>query len=163
MGRIMRVTTPTAGCRRRHLAAQLAGAGLALALVAGCSTGGGEGSSESGSSEGGTLVYATGDAEPTCLDPHVGGNYPQALISTQYLEPLVGRDAAGEIQPWLATDWEVSEDGLTWDLTLAEGITFTDGTPMDAEAVKVNVEHLQDPDTASSTGYLAVQKIAEVE
>ena len=112
--------------------------------------------------EGGTLVYATGDAEPTCLDPHVGGNYPQALISTQYLEPLVGRDAAGEIQPWLATDWDVSDDGLTWDLTLAEDITFTDGTPMDAEAVKVNVEHLQDPDTASSTGYLAVQKIAEV-
>src|SRR5690625_4805008 len=113
--------------------------------------------------EGGTLVYATGDAEPTCLDPHVGGNYPQALISTQYLEPLVGRDSEGQIQPWLATDWEVSEDGLTWDLTLAEGLTFTDGTPMDAEAVKVNIEHLQDPDTASSTGYLGVQKIAEVE
>ncbi len=28
---------------------------------------------------GGTFVYATGDAEPDCLDPHVGGNYPQAL------------------------------------------------------------------------------------
>ncbi|MCU1636371.1 MAG: peptide transporter substrate-binding protein, partial [Cryobacterium sp.] len=25
---------------------------------------------------GGTLTYASGDAEPTCLDPHVGGNYP---------------------------------------------------------------------------------------
>src|SRR5699024_3958407 len=163
MGRIMRVTTPTAGCRRRHLAAQLAGAGLALALVAGCSTGGGEGSSESGSSEGGTLVYATGDAEPDCLDPHVGGNYPQALISTQYLEPLVGRDSDGEMQPWLATDWKVSEDGLTWDFTLAEGVTFTDGTPFDAAAVKANIEHLKDPDTASSTGYLAVEKVESVE
>ncbi len=112
---------------------------------------------------GGTLVYATGDAEPTCLDPHVGGNYPQALISTQYLEPLVGRDSQGQIQPWLATEWEVADDGLTWDLTLGEGITFTDGTPLNAEAVKVNVEHLQDPETASSTGYLAVEKIAEVE
>lgn len=113
--------------------------------------------------DGGTLVYATGDAEPTCLDPHVGGNYPQALISTQYLEPLVGRDADGEIQPWLATDWQVSNDGLTWDLTLADDVTFTDGTPLDAEAVKVNIEHLQDPGTGSSTGYLAVQKVAEVE
>src|SRR5699024_9544872 len=163
MGRIMRVTTPTAGCRRRHLAAQLAGAGLALALVAGCSTGGGEGSSESGSSEGGTLVYATGDAEPDCLDPHVGGNYPQALISTQYLEPLVGRDSEGEMQPWLATDWKVSEDGLTWDFTLAEDVTFTDGTPFDAAAVQANIEHLKDPDTASSTGYLAVEKVESVE
>ena len=113
--------------------------------------------------EGGTLVYATGDAEPDCLDPHVGGNYPQALISTQYLEPLVGRDADGTITPWLATDWEVSEDGLTWDFTLKEGVTFTDGTPLNAEAIKVNVEHLQDPNTGSSTGYLAVQKIEEVE
>lgn len=151
---------------RPRRGARLAAGALAVTLLAAaCGTGGdSNGGTATGEPvEGGTLVYATGDAEPTCLDPHVGGNYPQALISTQYLEPLVGRDAAGEIQPWLATDWEVSEDGLTWDLTLAEGITFTDGTPMDAEAVKVNVEHLQDPDTASSTGYLAVQKIEEVE
>ena len=145
---------------------RLAAAAAAVTLtLAGCSSGGDNGGATATGEpvDGGTLVYATGDAEPTCLDPHVGGNYPQALISTQYLEPLVGRDAAGEIQPWLATDWEVSDDGLTWDLTLADGITFTDGTPLDAEAVKANIEHLQDPDTASSTGWLAVQKIAEVE
>ena len=113
--------------------------------------------------DGGTLVYATGDAEPSCLDPHVGGNYPQALLSTQVLEPLVGRDADGEIQPWLATTWTVSDDALTWDFTLAEGITFTDGTPFDAEAVRANVAHLQDPATGSSTGYLALAKVADVE
>jgi len=136
---------------------------LALApvlLVAACSGG----STDSASpQDGGTLTYATGDAEPTCLDPHVGGNYPQALISTQYLEPLVGRAADGTILPWLARDWQVSDDGLTWDFTLADGVTFTDGTPFDADAVRVNIEHLQDPDTGSSTGYLAVQKVASVE
>ncbi|MBL3700575.1 ABC transporter substrate-binding protein [Leucobacter luti] len=121
-------------------------------------------SSEAGSPvAGGTLVYATGDAEPTCLDPHVGGNYPQALISTQYLEPLVGRDASGKITPWLASEWTTSEDGLTWDFTLQDGVTFTDGTPLDAAAVKANIEHLQDPETQSSTGYLAVAKVASVE
>lgn len=132
----------------------------AAIVLTGCSTGDTETPAET---EGGTLVYATGDAEPTCLDPHVGGNYPQALISTQYLEPLVGRDASGTITPWLATEWETSEDGLTWDFTLKEGVTFTDGTPLDAAAIKANVEHLQDPETQSSTGYLAVQKVAEVE
>ncbi|TGO04257.1 ABC transporter substrate-binding protein [Serinibacter arcticus] len=140
---------------------------LVLSACSGSTGGDGEGSGSSdpsGSAQaGGTLVYATGDAEPTCLDPHVGGNYPQALISTQYLEPLVGRDADGTITPWLATGWTVSEDGLTWDFTLAEGRTFTDGTPVDAAAVKANVEHLQDPDTGSSTGYLAVGKVSEVE
>src|SRR5690625_4209903 len=151
---------------RPRRGARLAAGALAVTLLAAaCGTGGdSNGGTATGEPvEGGTLVYATGDAEPTCLDPHVGGNYPQALISTQYLEPLVGRDAAGQIQPWLATDWEVSENGLTWDLTLREGVTFTDGTPLDAEAVKVNIEHLQDPDTGSSTGYLAVAKIAEID
>lgn len=113
--------------------------------------------------DGGTLVYATGDAEPECLDPHVGGNYPQALISSQFLEPLFGRDADGEITPWLARGWETSDDGLTWDIALEEGVAFTDGTPLDAEAVKANIEHLQDPETMSSTGYLAVQKIERIE
>lgn len=110
-----------------------------------------------------TLTYATGDAEPTCLDPHVGGNYPQALIASQFIESLVSRNTEGDIVPWLATEWSVSDDGLTWDFMLDENATFTDGTPVDAEAVKVNIEHLQDPETASSTGYLAVQQIEEVE
>jgi peptide/nickel transport system substrate-binding protein len=112
---------------------------------------------------GGTLVYATGDAEPDCLDPHVGGNYPQALISTQYIESLVSKNATGEIIPWLATEWTPSDDGLTWDFTLRDDVTFTDGTPFDAEAVKTNIEHLKDPATASSTGYLAVGKIETIE
>ena len=112
---------------------------------------------------GGTLVYASGDAEPTCLDPHVGGYYPQALISTQYLEPLFARDAEGQILGWLAESWQESADQLSWNITLKPGITFTDGTPLTAEAIKVNIAHLKDPETASSTGYLAVGKVTEVE
>ncbi|WP_104103386.1 ABC transporter substrate-binding protein [Cryobacterium sp. M96] len=108
---------------------------------------------------GGTLTYASGDAEPTCLDPHVGGNYPQALVSTQYLESLVSRNADGEIIPWLADSWTESADGLAWDFTLAAGVSFTDGTPLDAAAVQANIAHIQDPETASSTGYLALGKV----
>jgi peptide/nickel transport system substrate-binding protein len=113
--------------------------------------------------KGGTLTYASGDAEPTCLDPHVGGNYPQALVATQYLESLVSRDENGTIIPWLAESWTSSEDGLAWDFTLKDGVTFTDGTPLDAEAVRANVAHVQDPETGSSTGYLALQKVAATE
>lgn len=112
---------------------------------------------------GGTLTYASGDAEPTCLDPHVGGNYPQALVSGQYLEALVSRDTTGAIIPWLADSWEVSDDGLAWDFTLREDVSFTDGTPFDAAAVQANVAHLQDPETGSSTGYLALGKVSSTE
>ena len=110
-----------------------------------------------------TLVYATGDAEPDCLDPHVGGNYPQALLATQVLESLVSLDKDGNIVPWLATAWTTSEDGLSWDFTLDPKAKFSDGTAVDAAAIKANIEHLQNPGTGSSTGYLAVQQIAEVE
>lgn len=123
-------------------------------------------SADSGAPEGTPreqLVYATGDAEPDCLDPHVGGNFPQALLATQVLESMVSLNDDGEIVPWLATEWEASDDGLTWDFTLDENAVFTDGTPVDAAAIKANVEHLQDPDTGSSTGYLAVQQVEEVE
>ena len=136
---------------------------VAAFVLAGCSAGDPGTADAPTTQEGGTLVYATGDAEPSCLDPHVGGNYPQALLSTQYIEPLVGRDASGKITPWLASDWAMSEDGLTWDFTLTEGVTFTDGTPLDAAAIKTNIEHLQDPETQSSTGFVALQKVREVE
>ncbi len=141
----------------------IAGAALlvfALPLTACTSVGSAGGASEGGRT---TLVYATGDAEPDCLDPHVGGNFPQALLATQVLESLVSLDENGDIVPWLATGWTESEDGLSWEFTLDVDAKFSDGTPVDASAVKANIEHLQDPDTGSSTGYLAVQQIAEVE
>ena len=112
---------------------------------------------------GGTLVYASGDAEPTCLDPHVGGNYPQALVSSQYLESLVSKNSDGEIIPWLASEWEESDDGLSWTFTLQDDVTFTDGTPLTSKAVAANIAHLKDPETGSSTGYLALAKVASVE
>src|SRR5699024_4368480 len=135
--------------------------GLALAGCGDSVSTQGEASGEPQS--GGTLIYASGDAEPDCLDPHSGGNYPQGLISTQYLETLFTKNEDGETVPWLAESSEVSEDGLTHTITLTDGITFHDDTPLTSEAIKANVEHLQDPDTASSTGYLAVQKVEEVE
>ena len=134
---------------------------LAVALVAtGCSAATAPTNTKPVS--GGTLVYATGDAEPTCLDPHVGGNYPQALAATQYLESLVSKNRQGEVIPWLATKWTESADGLQWDFTLKKNVKFTDGTALTPEAIAANVAHVQNPSTASSTGYLAMQKVTGV-
>ena len=151
---------PTTFTRGRAFAGGAAVVGLALTLAA-CAPGGSGGTDEAGPRT--SIVYATGDGEPDCLDPHVGGNFPQALLATQVLESMVSRNDAGEIVPWLATEWQVSDSGLTWDFTLDENAAFSDGTPVDAAAIKANIEHLQDPNTASSTGYLAVQQIESVE
>jgi len=148
----------------RPLATKLFPAATALAaalVLAGCTPA--TTTSDSGSPvTGGTLVYASGDAEPSCLDPHVGGNYPQALVASQYLETLYTKDADGKLIPWLAEDSTVSEDGLTRTVKIRGGISFTDGTALDAAAVKANFEHLLNPSTASSTGYLALGKIASM-
>ena len=146
---------------RRLLAATTGIVALGL-LVTGC-TPAGPNEPVGEPRSGGTLTYASGDAEPSCLDPHVGGNFPQALVSAQYLESLVSRDEAGQIIPWLAESWTPSADALTWDFTLRDDVTFTDGTVFDAAAVQANIEHLQDPTTLSSTGYLALRKVAVVE
>ncbi|WP_104090108.1 ABC transporter substrate-binding protein [Arthrobacter sp. GMC3] len=132
---------------------------VAALVLAGCTPGTTTSDASGSPVTGGTLVYASGDAEPGCLDPHVGGNYPQALVASQYLETLYTKDAGGKLIPWLAEGSSVSEDGLTRTVKIRSGISFTDGTALDAAAVKANFEHLLVPKTASSTGYLALGKI----
>ncbi|MDX6742319.1 ABC transporter substrate-binding protein [Actinocorallia sp. A-T 12471] len=137
---------------------------LSTVLLAACGGGGGgEDAASQTPKQGGTLVYATGDDEPTCLDPQSRGNVPQALLGSQYLESLFYQDEKGEILPWLATAWKVADDGLSWTVDLREDVRFSDGTPFDAAAVKVNIERVLDPATQSTTGRLALSKVAKVE
>src|SRR5699024_9996281 len=110
-----------------------------------------------------TISDTTSDAVLYCLDPHYGSNYPQCLIATQYLETLFTKDEDGQTIPWLAETSEVSDDGQTHTISVTDGITFHDDTPLTSEAIKANIEHLQDPETASSTGFLAVAKDEIVE
>ena len=110
---------------------------------------------ETGPVRGGTLVYAT-DREPICLDPHVAGDMPQVFIAEQYLDRLVSMDEQGGIGPWLARSWTISADGRTYTFHLRTDVTFTDGTPFNAAAVKANLDHMVNPATQSSTagGYI---------
>jgi peptide/nickel transport system substrate-binding protein len=51
-------------------------------------------------------------------------------------DPLTTRNADGEIVPYLAESLEANDDFTQWTVTLPEGVTFHDGTPLDAEAMK---------------------------
>lgn len=157
---------PTTAHRKRPAAVGAAGlAGVALVL-AGCSGASGSSAGETSGEPkpGGTLTYATGDVEPPCLDPTAkGGGVPQALVSTQYLEPLFAQDEDGEIQPWLAESWQWSEDRLSLDITLRDDVRFTDGAPLNASTIAANVAHIKDPATLSSTALLALEKVESVE
>lgn len=61
-------------------------------------------------------------------------------------ETLITYDENGNLAPGLATGWSYSEDGLSMTLTLRQGVTFHDGTPFNAEAVKANMDYNTNPD-----------------
>ncbi|MEB8338073.1 ABC transporter substrate-binding protein [Streptomyces endophyticus] len=138
--------------------------GLPLLLLAtACGTGEAATSLTARPAAGATLTYAT-DREPTCLDPHVAGDMPQAYVAQQVLDSLVALDDKGEARPWLATAWDISKDGRTYTFHLRDDVRFTDGTRFDAAAVKANFDHMVDPDTQSGTagGYLAPYQKTDV-
>jgi peptide/nickel transport system substrate-binding protein len=89
---------------------------------------------------GGTFVFA-GAAEPELLDPAFASDGESFRVARQIFEGLVGTEpGTADPAPLLAEDWEVSEDGLTYDFTLRTGVTFHDGTDFNAEAVCFNFD-----------------------
>ncbi len=86
-------------------------------------------------------------AEPQALDPAAVTAVNDFRILMNVYDGLV-RYAPGtlEVEPALATAWEISEDGKTYTFTLREGVSFHDGTPFDAEAVKFNFDRMLDED-----------------
>ena len=136
---------------------------LGLLGLSACGATSTSGAGHSAPVTGGTLVYATGDAEPPCLDPIMSGGVPQALVATQYLEPLFFQDSKGEIQPWLAKSWKWSKDRLSLDITVRDDVYFTDGQQLNAETIKKNVQYVKDPKTLSTTAILAIEKLDHVE
>lgn len=80
-------------------------------------------------------------ADVTSLDPAITMDNTTWKIIYNVYERLVDYDGATtNIKPGVAKDWKVSEDGRTWTFYLQDGHTFSDGTPVDAEAVKASFE-----------------------
>ena len=74
------------------------------------------------------------------VDPHRTYN-GWACIRYGIGETLVRYTDNMELEPWLATAWE-NDGGLTWTITLRDGVKFSSGRDMDGEAVKQCLEHL---------------------
>ena len=74
---------------------------------------------------------------------------PGYVRASLLFDTLVWRDASGETIPWLATDWSLSDDGLTWTFTLRDGLRWHDGQPLTAHDVAFSIEYyLTNPGTA---------------
>lgn len=92
------------------------------------------------------LIYARG-GDSTSLDFASTSDGESSRVTRNIFESLVTYDKDSfEVVPALAHDWDISEDGKTYNFYLEEGVTFHDGTDFDADAVKLNFDRWSDPD-----------------
>ncbi|PRZ44231.1 peptide/nickel transport system substrate-binding protein [Antricoccus suffuscus] len=124
------------GVPRRKLAPVIAMAASALTAlsVVSCSSGA-SGSTDTAANKDATLKVVQG-ATPNQFDPCGTANGSETTSMNLIYAPLIrGNPATGELSPGLATSWKFSDDSLSLTLTLQEGLTFQDGTPLNASTV----------------------------
>jgi len=92
--------------------------------------------------EASTLRIALNE-DPDVLDPASSVSFAGRVVFASLCDKLVDIDAELNYRPQLATAWSWSADNLTLTLQLRPGVTFQDGEPFDAEAVKYNIERYQ--------------------
>lgn len=89
--------------------------------------------------EAGTLTVATAAQAPT-LDPTLNASQAAMELTLHVFDSLLTYDEDYRLIPNLASDWTVSDDGLRYTFTLADGILFHDGSRMEAEDVIASIE-----------------------
>ncbi|MBI3962068.1 MAG: ABC transporter substrate-binding protein [Deinococcus sp.] len=94
-----------------------------------------------------TLVIAQ-SADASTMDPHNHLERVTGIIHSNIFDTLLFRNARGEIIPWLATAWRQIDD-VTTEFDLRRGVTFHNGEPFNAQAVKFTVDRVLDPNYAS--------------
>ena len=83
-------------------------------------------------------------ADITGLDPHDTSDNVSYSVQSGIFERLFQFDPQMKLEPWLATGYTSNDSATEFTLTLRKGVTFQDGTPFDAEAVKANLDRLAD-------------------
>jgi peptide/nickel transport system substrate-binding protein len=90
--------------------------------------------------EGGSITVGL-EAETNSWLPGEGTfNQPGVNVAYALYDPLMHRTEDGEVQPYLAESMEPNEDLSEWTLKLRPGVTFHDGTPLNAQALKANFD-----------------------
>lgn len=143
---------------RPRLAA-LAVLSVAALALAGCSS---SGASPADDPSGGETSLTWGWALPTSWDPvtSVAGWDTHALALVY--DGLTQLDPEGDVVPGLAESWEYDPTGTRVTFTLREDLTFADGTPIDAAAVKANLERGRDQADSTLAGQLGIITGVEV-
>ncbi len=120
-----------------------------------------EAPADTGAVEGGTLVVGMA-GEPPGLDPGALCNVNCHTVAMHMYDSLLAMDTEFNIYPWLATSWELSADMLGYIFTLRDDVTFHDGTPLNAEAVKFSLDRIALPETGATSAIAIIGPNYEV-
>ena len=95
--------------------------------------------------QGGKLVFAR-YADSLLLDPvYNDANVDIWVLTNLYDTLFLPTDDGKDVQPGLATAWQAADDGLTYTITLRQGVKFADGTPLTADDVKWSLDRAANP------------------
>ncbi len=78
-------------------------------------------------------------------------------------EPLIYRASDGKLEPALAAEWEMADGNTTMNVTLREGVTFTDGSPVNAASVKSSLEYARDGQGPNSHLLANLEKVEVID
>lgn len=98
---------------------------------------------------GGELRFQLIRDSSTGYDPGLATESTVFTIDQAIFDTLMEIQPNGDLAPSLATDWEISDDELTYTFTIRSGVLFHNGREMTSEDVKYTIERMQDPETAS--------------
>lgn len=107
-----------------------------------------------------TLIYAV-PADVRSLDPSNAAGRLDVSIIYSICDLLAIRDENGVSQPHVAESW-TRIDPLTWEIKIRQGIKFTNGEPLNAEAVKFTMERAREPEFNNNYQLPAQTKLKEV-
>ncbi len=93
-------------------------------------------------------------SEPAKVDPALNSSVDGACLAVNMFEGLYTYDAEGQLQPALAENTEVSEDGLTYTFTLRDGLKWSDGTDLTAKDFEYSWKRAAAPETGADYGYM---------
>lgn len=93
----------------------------------------------------------TASFDPARL-PNMNPTLSGSALSLVYGQLLWSDTESGEVNPGFAESMTPNDDGTVWTLKLRDGIEFSDGTPLDAAAVKYNWDRYADEGTAAVNG-----------